>query len=180
MVFSVVQSFRAVQQLVVRLFLIPITLNGRATTIRLSQLLGMFSDSPQDSSNITVATTLLILGLASRTLQLIQWSRHPAKSSLIPSLPIQLLCKYITHLKMGSGAPAQTVRENVITDKCCRFSPVVDGTFLTDFPSALMEQGKFAQVPILIGTTTTERKSPCCLASPTSKDCFSKAILQLS
>ena len=65
-------------------------------------------------------------------------------------------------------------------DKRCRFSPVVDGTFLTDFPSTLMEQGKFAQVPILIGTTTTERKSPCCLASPTSKDCFSKAILQLS
>lgn len=165
MVFSVVQSSRAVQQLVVRLSPIPTTLNGRVTTIRLSQLLGMFSYSPQDRANITVAKILLILGLASRTLQLIQWSRHLAKSLLIPSLPIQLLCKYHNNLNPGRGDLIEKLRENVIADKCCRFSPVVDGTFLTDFPSTLMEQGKFAQVPILIGTTTTERESFYCLAS---------------
>ncbi len=37
-----------------------------------------------------------------------------------------------------------------------RFSPVIDGRFFTDYPSVLMEQGKFAQVPILIGATTNE------------------------
>ncbi|KAH7319331.1 Alpha/Beta hydrolase protein [Rhexocercosporidium sp. MPI-PUGE-AT-0058] len=53
-------------------------------------------------------------------------------------------------------ASSKVFANTKLTNPASVFSPVVDGTFLTDFPSVLMEQGKFAQVPMLIGTTTTE------------------------
>lgn len=36
------------------------------------------------------------------------------------------------------------------------WQPVVDGTFVPDFPSKLLAEGKFAKVPVIVGFTTDE------------------------
>jgi carboxylesterase type B len=36
------------------------------------------------------------------------------------------------------------------------YSPVIDGTFITDYPSKLVAAGKFAKLPILTGVVTDE------------------------
>jgi len=36
------------------------------------------------------------------------------------------------------------------------FGPIVDGEFVTDFPSVLVEEGKFTKTPLLIGTNSAE------------------------
>ncbi|KUJ24335.1 alpha/beta-hydrolase [Mollisia scopiformis] len=37
-----------------------------------------------------------------------------------------------------------------------QFSPVLDGDFITTWPSVLMDEGVFAKIPSIIGTTTSE------------------------
>lgn len=36
------------------------------------------------------------------------------------------------------------------------YGPVIDGTFITDYPSKLLAAGKFVKIPTIIGVTTDE------------------------
>src|SRR5204862_8118819 len=67
--------------------------------------------------------------------------------SCVQTAPEQLLFKAIREVgKALSPLPSSTDP----------WQPVVDGTFLTDFPTKLLAQGKYAKVPIIIGFTTDE------------------------
>ncbi|KAJ5037440.1 uncharacterized protein L3040_007615 [Drepanopeziza brunnea f. sp. 'multigermtubi'] len=55
---------------------------------------------------------------------------------------VKAYSKIFSDTRLGSLAPV--------------FSPVIDGKFFTDFPSVLTEQGKFARLPLLLGTTKDE------------------------
>ena len=46
-----------------------------------------------------------------------------------------------------------------------RWQPVVDGTFVADFPSKLTAAGKFTKVPMIIGMSTWNDGSPLADAS---------------
>jgi carboxylesterase type B len=52
------------------------------------------------------------------------------------------------------------------------WNPIVDGTFLTDYPSVLASQGKFVPVPIINGANTDEGASFSVMGLNTTQDVF--------
>jgi carboxylesterase type B len=65
----------------------------------------------------------------------------------VQNAPAQLLFKVVTAVGNAlSPLPSSTDP----------WQPVIDGTFLTDFPTKLLAAGKFVKVPTIIGFTTDE------------------------
>ena len=56
------------------------------------------------------------------------------------------------------------------------WNPIVDGTFLTTYPSTLAAQGKFVHVPIMNGANTDEGASFSLSKVNTSQDIFNSLI----
>ncbi|KAK0123234.1 hypothetical protein ONS96_010233 [Cadophora gregata f. sp. sojae] len=88
-----------------------------------------------------------------------EWQSHYdaiASATGCNNYPETWSCLQIAPINSLVKASSKVFADTKLANPASVFSPVVDGTFLTDFPSTLMEEGKFAQVPILIGTTTSE------------------------
>ncbi|KAJ7654360.1 Alpha/Beta hydrolase protein [Mycena rosella] len=71
------------------------------------------------------------------------------------SVTTQLAC--LRAASLSAIAPAQDfVSSNLYYVGYSAFHPVLDGKIFTDFPTRQISQGKFANVPILVGSTTNE------------------------
>ncbi|KAL2063505.1 hypothetical protein VTL71DRAFT_5310 [Oculimacula yallundae] len=73
-------------------------------------------------------------------------STKPESWQCLQECPIDLLV----------NASNKVIADSKFINPASVFGPVIDDFLLTDYPSILMKQGKFAKVPVLMGTTTTE------------------------
>ncbi|KAJ7647961.1 alpha/beta-hydrolase [Roridomyces roridus] len=72
------------------------------------------------------------------------------------SVPDQLAC--LRNASLSALAPAQDFVASQSTGYR-QFQPVLDGKIFTDFPTRQISEGKFANVPVMVGSTTNETLS---------------------
>ncbi|ETS85379.1 hypothetical protein PFICI_03404 [Pestalotiopsis fici W106-1] len=53
-------------------------------------------------------------------------------------------------------APFEVLNSAIVNNTSGGFGPMVDGEFLTDYPSVLLQDGKFTRTPMLAGTNSDE------------------------